>query len=130
VGSTVQEEDDLSLLYHDDNPRFLNFDIKEWSLDRRSYDPSIQGRWHHTFCPETGALRPPMLPFHMGHGPGGGWGSLPGCLLRQTPGCLALSHIELGPGEVSLRAVARNVAGRCQELLPPHAKELAREAAD
>jgi hypothetical protein len=41
-GSTVQEENDLSL-YHDGNMRLLIFDIKEWSLDRRSWDPSIQG---------------------------------------------------------------------------------------
>jgi hypothetical protein len=47
--STVQEENDLSLLYHDGNLRHLSFDIKEWSLDRRPRDPSIQGRWHPAF---------------------------------------------------------------------------------
>jgi hypothetical protein len=35
VGSTVQEENDPSVLYHDSNPRLLSFDVKEWSLDRR-----------------------------------------------------------------------------------------------
>jgi hypothetical protein len=54
VGSIVQEENDLSLLYHDGNPRLLSFDNKQWSLDRRPQDPSIQGRWHPTFCPEMG----------------------------------------------------------------------------
>jgi hypothetical protein len=44
--------------HHDDNPRLLSFDIKEWSLDRRIWDPSIQGKWHPTFHPEMGALRP------------------------------------------------------------------------
>jgi hypothetical protein len=44
VGSTVQEENDLSLLYNDGNLRLLSFDIKKWSLDRRPRNPSIQGR--------------------------------------------------------------------------------------
>jgi hypothetical protein len=61
AGSTVQEENDLSLLYQDGNPRLLIFYIKEWSLDRRPWDPLIQGRWHPTFCLEAGALRPPMV---------------------------------------------------------------------
>jgi hypothetical protein len=61
AGSSVQKENALLLLYHDGNPRPLSFDIKEWSLDRRPLDPSIQGRWHLTFHPEMGALRPPMV---------------------------------------------------------------------
>jgi hypothetical protein len=61
VGSTVQEKNDLSLLYHDGTLRLLSFDIKEWSLDRRFWDPSIQGRWHPAFLLETGALTPPMV---------------------------------------------------------------------
>jgi hypothetical protein len=61
VGSTVQEENDLLLLYHDGNPRLLSFDIEEWSLDRRPRNPSIQRRWHPAFHPETGALRPLMI---------------------------------------------------------------------
>jgi hypothetical protein len=36
-----QEENDLSFLYHDGNPRLLSFDIKEWSLDRRPQNLSI-----------------------------------------------------------------------------------------
>jgi hypothetical protein len=58
---TVQEENDLLLLYHDGNPRFLSFDIKEWSLDRRPQNPSIQRRWHPTFHLEMGTLKPPVV---------------------------------------------------------------------
>jgi hypothetical protein len=47
----------------------------------------------------------------------------------QTPAGLALSRTDLGPGEVSLPAVVRKVAGQCQEFLPSWAKELAYEAA-
>jgi hypothetical protein len=61
VGSTVQEENDHLLLYHDGNLRLLSFDIKEWGLDRRLQDPSIQERWHPTFHLEMGALRAPMF---------------------------------------------------------------------
>jgi hypothetical protein len=91
-GSTVQEENDLSLLYHYGNLRLLSFDIKEWSLDRRLQDPSIQGRWHPTFCPETGALRLLMVDIPMGHGPRGDQGCLPGCFplchsLQKYPSC-------------------------------------------
>jgi hypothetical protein len=39
----------FSLLCHDGNPSLLSFGIKEWSLDRRPQDPSIQGRWHPAF---------------------------------------------------------------------------------
>jgi hypothetical protein len=60
AGSTVQVKNDLLLLYHDGNPRPLSFDIKEWSLDRRSQDPSIQGRWHSAFRLVMGTFRPPM----------------------------------------------------------------------
>jgi hypothetical protein len=35
AGSTVQEENNLSLLYYDGNPRLLSFNIKEWNLDMR-----------------------------------------------------------------------------------------------
>jgi hypothetical protein len=66
ASSTVQEENALSLLYHDGNPRFLSFYVKERSLDRRPQDPSVEGRWHPTFRPETGALRPPMVPLTYG----------------------------------------------------------------
>jgi hypothetical protein len=57
-GSTVQEENDLSLLYHYGNLRLLSFDIKEWSLDRRLQDhqskgdgtlPSVQRQGHLDF---------------------------------------------------------------------------------
>jgi hypothetical protein len=60
-GSTVQKENALSLLYHNGNPRLLGSDIKEWSLDRRLRDPSIQGRWHLTFCLKMRACRSPMV---------------------------------------------------------------------
>jgi hypothetical protein len=55
--STVQEENDLSLLYHDGNLRLLSFDMKEWSLGRKTQDLSIQRRWHPAFCLKMGALR-------------------------------------------------------------------------
>jgi hypothetical protein len=61
VGCTAQEENDILLLYHDGNPRFLSFDIKEWSLDRRPQNPSIQRRWHPTFHLEMGTLKPPVV---------------------------------------------------------------------
>jgi hypothetical protein len=60
VGFTVQEENDHLLLYHDGNPRLLNFKIKEWSLDKKPWDASIQGRWHPAFHLDMGALRPPI----------------------------------------------------------------------
>jgi hypothetical protein len=78
VGFTVQEEDDLSLLYHDGNPRLLSFDIKEWSLDWRPQDPSVQWRWHSAFCLETGALRPPVVAFTYGLWSWRGLGLSPG----------------------------------------------------
>jgi hypothetical protein len=83
VGSTVQEENDLSLLYHDGNTRLLSFDIKQWSLDRRPQDPSIQGRWHPTFHLEMRALTPPMVAFTYGAWSQRGPGQLyfPGCPL-------------------------------------------------
>jgi hypothetical protein len=78
-GSTVQEENDLLLLYHDGNLSLLSFCIKEWSLDRRLWDPSIQGRWHPAFIWRWGHLDLQWLPLHMGYGPGGGWDCLLGC---------------------------------------------------
>jgi hypothetical protein len=75
---TVQEENDLSLLYHDGNLRILSFDIKKWSLDRRPPDLSIQGRWHLTFCPETGAVGSPMVALTYGAWSQRGLGLSPG----------------------------------------------------
>jgi hypothetical protein len=63
MGSSVQEEDDLSLLYYYGYLRLLNIDVKEWSLDRRSWNPSIHRRWHPAFHLEMGALRTPVVTF-------------------------------------------------------------------
>jgi hypothetical protein len=63
MGSTVWKEDDLSLLYYYGYLRLLNIDVKKWSLDRRTWDPSIHRRWHHAFHLETGTLRPPVVTF-------------------------------------------------------------------
>jgi hypothetical protein len=74
VGFTVQEENDLPLLYHDGNLRLLSFYTKKPSLDRRPRDPSMQGRWHPSFHLEMEALRPPVVALTYGfwsrRGPG------------------------------------------------------------
>jgi hypothetical protein len=63
MGSTVKEENDLSLLYHYGYPMLLNIDAKKWSLDRKPQNPSIPRRWHPAFLLEMGALRPPVVTF-------------------------------------------------------------------
>jgi hypothetical protein len=74
TGSTVQEENDLSLLYHDGYPRLLNINTKKWSLDRRPQDPTIHRRWHPPFHLETGDLDLQWLPLQRGQGPSWGLG--------------------------------------------------------
>jgi hypothetical protein len=116
AGSTVQEENDLLLLYHDGNPRLLSFSIKEWSLDRRPRNPSIQGRWHPAFCLEMGALRPPRVALTYGAWSWRGPGLSPG-----LPSSLTLST------EVSFLSalVARPESGAswCGEL-PEHSDKV------
>jgi hypothetical protein len=116
AGSTVQEENDLSLLYHDGNPRLLSFNIKEWSLDRRPWDPSIQGRLHPAFCLEMGALTPSMVALMYGAWSWRGPGLSPG-----LPSFLTLSM------EVSflfsLVACPGNGALLCGEL-PEHSNKV------
>jgi hypothetical protein len=43
VGSTIQKEDDLVLLNHQDYPVLLNLDDKNWSLDKRPQDKAFSG---------------------------------------------------------------------------------------
>jgi hypothetical protein len=100
AGSTIQEENDLSLLYYYGYPRLLNIGVKKWSLDRRPQDLSIHKRWHLTFCLETGELRPPVVTFAAGTGSQWGardvpllgipCGSAPPVHMVANSGCRAL----------------------------------------
>jgi hypothetical protein len=51
------------LLSYQDYPELLNLDVKNWSLDRRPWDPSTHRRWLSIFHLEMGALRPPVVTF-------------------------------------------------------------------
>jgi hypothetical protein len=44
MGSTLKEEDDLSLLYYYGYLRLPNIDVKNWILDRKPQNPSIRRR--------------------------------------------------------------------------------------
>jgi hypothetical protein len=47
AGSTIQKEDNLVLLNHQDYLGLLLLDVKNQSLDRRPWNPSFKGTiWH------------------------------------------------------------------------------------
>jgi hypothetical protein len=90
---TVQEENDLSLLYHDGNLRILSFDIKKWSLDRRPRTYQSKAGGTSPSVQRQGQLDLQWLPLHMEHGPREGWGFLLDCTplchsLWKCPSCL------------------------------------------